>query len=65
MNPNPTEAEPLRSDTYRDELAKVAEDTHDDIGPNRLPTVQEIDAVLADLPDHGVAAPAADAEATA
>ena len=37
----------LRSDSYRDELANVAADIHDETGPQ--PTVQEIEAVLADL----------------
>lgn len=37
----------LRSETYRDELADVAADAHDETGPQ--PTVQEIESVLADL----------------
>lgn len=41
----------LRSQTYRDELANVAADTHDETGPQ--PTVQEIEAVLADLEAPG------------
>jgi hypothetical protein len=41
----------LRSDTYRDELADVAADTHDGTGPQS--TVQEIEAVLADLDAPG------------
>ena len=41
----------LRSDSYRDELANIAADTHDDTGPQ--PTVQEIEAVLADLDAPG------------
>lgn len=43
-------AEPLRSDTYRDELADVARG--DDTGPHPIPTDEQIDAVLGDLPDH-------------
>ena len=38
---------PLVSETYRDELEAVAEDRADETGPQ--PTVQEIEAVLADL----------------
>jgi hypothetical protein len=47
---------------YRKELRAVADEVHD-TGPHPLPTVDEIDAVLADLPDHGEV-PASDEETT-
>lgn len=54
----------LRSVTYREELGDVAAGSHDS-GPHALPTVDEIDAVLADLDEETAPVePDAESEAT-